>query len=110
MKSIKDIKKEIGYISFTQSKTDYVVIPIYSINITKNGINIETEKHYLIKQLNKMSNFHDDKNILLCGEKIEYSISIFKNHRKSIDFNEVKRGFLIDLVVSKNTYLFTLTK
>ena len=67
MKSIKDIKKEIGYVEFRLSKTEFVIIPIYSLRVVKIGIRLETKQHELIEQLNRMSNFYDKNNFLFAG-------------------------------------------
>ena len=109
MKSIKDIKKEIGYVEFRLSKTEIVIIPIYSLKMVKIGIRLETKQHELISQLHRMSNFYDENNLLLNGKKIEYGIIIFKKRKKEIHFNEIKKGLLTDLVTNNNIYCFTLT-
>lgn len=110
MKSIKDIKKEIGYVEFKLSKTEIMIIPIYSLRIVKKGVRVETKQHEIIDQLNKMSNFYDENNLLLNGKKIEYGIIIFKKHKKIINFSEINKGLITDLVVGNNIYRFTLTK
>ena len=110
MKSIKDIKKEIGYVEFRLSKTEIVIIPIYSLRVVKNGVRVETKQHELIEQLNRMSNFYDENNFLLNGKKIEYGIILFKKHKKTIEFSEINKGLMTDLVIGDKIYRFTLTK
>lgn len=110
MKSIKDIKKEIGYVEFRLSKLEIVVIPIYSIKTVKKGVRLETKQHELIIQLHRKSNFYDENNFLLNGDKIEYGIILFKKYKKTIEFNEINKGIMDDLVVGDNIYRFTLTK
>jgi hypothetical protein len=110
MKSIKEIKKEIGYVEFKLSVIEIVIIPIYSIRTVKKGIRLETKQHELINQLYRMSNFYDENNFLLNGKKIEYGIILFKKHKKTIEFSEINKGIMTDLVVDNNIYRFTLTK
>jgi hypothetical protein len=110
MKSIKDIKKEIGYVQFILSEFEIVIIPVYSIKTVKEGIRLETKQQELIKQLHKMSNFYDKNNLLLNGKKIKYGIILIKKIKKLIEFSEINEGFITNLVVSNNTYHFTLTK
>jgi hypothetical protein len=110
MKSIKDIKKEIGYVEFRLSKTEIVIIPIYSLKMVKIGIRLETKQHELISQLHRMSNFYDENNLLLNGNKIEYGIILFKKHKKIIEFSEINKGLMTDLVIGDKIYRFTLTK
>jgi len=110
MKSIKDIKKEIGYVEFKLSDSEIVIIPIYSLRKVIKGIRIETKQHELVEQLHRMSNFYDENNLLLNGKKIEYGIILFKKHKKTIDFSEINKGLITDLVVGNNIYRFTLTK
>jgi hypothetical protein len=110
MKSIKDIKKEIGYLEFRQSKTDISLIPIYSLRVVKNGVKFETNQHDLIKQLNRASNFYDENNLLLNGKKIEYRVILFKGYKKIINYGEIHKGLITNLVVIFNNYHFILTK
>jgi hypothetical protein len=110
MKSIKDIKKEIGYVQFILSEFEIVIIPVYSIKTVKEGIRLETKQQELIEQLHKMSNFYDKNNFLLNCKKIEYGIILFKKHKKTIEFSKINKGFITDLVVGNNIYRFTLTK
>jgi len=110
MKSIKDIKKEIGYVEFRLSKTEFVIIPIYSLKMVKIGIRLETKQHELISQLHRMSNFYDENNFLLNGNKIEYGIILLKKRKKTIEFSEINKGIMTDLVVVDGIYRFTLTK
>lgn len=110
MKSIKDIKKEIGYVEFRLSKTEIVIIPIYTLRVVKKGVRIETKQHELVNQLHKMSNFYDENNLLLNGKKIEYGIILLKKHKKTIEFSEINKGLMTDLVVGNEIYRFTLTK
>lgn len=110
MKSIKDIKKEIGYVEFKLSDSEIVIIPIHSLRKVIKGIRIETKQHELVEQLHRMSNFYDENNLLLNGKKIEYGIILFKKHKKTIDFSEINKGLMTDLVVGNNIYRFTLTK
>lgn len=110
MKSIKDIKKEIGYVEFKLSDSEIVIIPIHSLRKVIKGIRIETKQHELVVQLHRMSNFYDENNLLLNGKKIEYGIILFKKHKKTIDFSEINKGLITDLVVGNNIYRFTLTK
>jgi hypothetical protein len=110
MKSIKDIKKEIGYVEFRLSKTEFVIIPIYSLKMVKIGIRLETKQHELISQLHRMSNFYDENNFLLNGNKIEYGIILLKKRKKTIEFSEINKGIMTDLVVVDEIYRFTLTK
>ena len=110
MKSIKDIKKEIGYVEFKLSDSEIVIIPIHSLRKVIKGIRIETKQHELVEQLHRMSNFYDENNLLLNGKKIEYGIILFKKHKKTIDFSEINKGLITDLVVGNNIYRFTLTK
>ena len=110
MKSIKDIKKEIGYVEFRLSDSEIVIIPIHSLRKVIKGIRIETKQHELVEQLHRMSNFYDENNLLLNGKKIEYGIILFKKHKKTIDFSEINKGLMTDLVVGNNIYRFTLTK
>jgi hypothetical protein len=110
MKSIKDIKKEIGYVEFRLSKTEFVIIPIYSLKMVKIGIRLETKQHELISQLHRMSNFYDENNFLLNGKKIEYGIILLKKRKKTIEFSEINKGIMTDLVVVDEIYRFTLTK
>lgn len=110
MKSIKDIKKEIGYVEFRLSDSEIVIIPIHSLRKVIKGIRIETKQHELVEQLHRMSNFYDENNLLLNGKKIEYGIILFKKHKKTIDFTEINKGLMTDLVVGNNIYRFTLTK
>lgn len=110
MKSIKDIKKEIGYVEFRLSDSEIVIIPIHSLRKVIKGIRIETKQHELVEQLHRMSNFYDENNLLLNGKKIEYGIILFKKHKKTIDFSEINKGLITDLVVGNNIYRFTLTK
>ena len=110
MKSIKDIKKEIGYVEFRVSDSEIVIIPIHSLRRVIKGIRIETKQHELIEQLHRMSNFYDENNSLLNGKKLEYGIVLFKKHKKTINFSEINKGLITDLVVGNNIYRFTLTK
>lgn len=110
MKSIKDIKKEIGYVEFKLSDSEIVIIPIHSLRKVIKGVRIETKQHELVEQLHRMSNFYDENNLLLNGKKIEYGIILFKKHKKTIDFSEINKGLITDLVVGNNIYRFTLTK
>jgi hypothetical protein len=110
MKSIKDIRKEIGYVEFRLSPTEIVMIQIYSLRRVKKGVRIETKQHELVDQLNRMSNFYDENNLLLNGKKIEYGIIQFKKHKREIEFSEINKGLITDLVGDNNIYRFTLTK
>ena len=109
MKSIKDIKKEIGYIEFKSLiNSDSILIPIYYLRNTKNGIRVETKHHQIIDELLKYSNFRDEKTYYFKGNPINYSIVQFKKTKQKFEFGELKYGFLTDLVINKNTYQFTL--
>jgi hypothetical protein len=113
MRSIKDIKKEKGYVEFNipdELKTRVIIMSIYSFKEVAKGIRIETKQHELVRTLHRMSNFYDETNYLLNGEKIEYRIIIFKKINKKFEFNEKNKGFITDLVIGKNIYRFTLTK
>lgn len=110
MKSVKDIKKEIGYVEFILPTNEISIIPIYSIRELKKGIKLETKQHELIDNLLKYSNFHDDNNINLISKKIKYGIILFKKREKKIQFSEIYFGLLKDLIIENNIYRFTLTK
>ena len=111
MKSIKDIKKEIGYVEFKSLfNSDSILIPIYYLRNTKNGIRVETKQHSIIDELIKYSNFHDETIYYLKGNPITYNIVKYKKTKQEFEFSELNYGFLTDLIVSKNIYRFTLTK
>lgn len=110
MKSIKDIKKEIGYVEFRLPKLAIVVIPIYSIITVKKGVRLETKQHELIIQLHRKSNFYDKNNFLLNDDKIEYRIILLKKYKKTIEYSEINKCIMDDLVIGDNIYRFTLTK
>ena len=78
--------------------------------MVKIGIRLETKQHELISQLHRMSNFYDENNFLLNGNKIEYGIILLKKRKKTIEFSEINKGIMTDLVVVDGIYRFTLTK
>jgi hypothetical protein len=110
MKSIKDIKKVIGYIEFRHPKyKDIICIPFYSIKKVKKGVRVETKQDSVIDELLKYSNFWDENNLLLACKPIKYGLIQIKRRKQRIEFGELNFGFLTDLVVGNNIYRFTLT-
>lgn len=111
MKSIKDIRKEIGYLEFKYPyNEDIIIIPIFSVKKNKNCYIIESKNHEFIDLLYRYSNFNDKDNYLVSTKPIKYGLILHKKRKGVIDFGDINCGFLTNLIELKNSYSFTLTK
>jgi hypothetical protein len=112
MKSIKDIKRQKGYIEFKLSNTVTFKIPFTSIKKMRNGYRIESKQNSIIDTLFKSSNFNNSKNFILSGNLIEYIIvetPKYGNKIVTISTNP-NYGLVVDLLSLNDCYIFTLTK
>lgn len=111
MKSIKDIKKNIGFIEFYSSNNE----PITTVTFTKikylnKGFRIISKKNQNIDNLFKKFNFNYENNFLLKNRNIVYMIYTFNRNKNLEEKIGEHKGVLTNLVVIDDYYHFTLTK
>ena len=109
MRSVKEIKKVVGYISLNLHNDTIKLIPIHSIRKTKSGITVETDRHSEILKLFKQCSFRFEKNSLLTNNfTFNYSIIKIRKTYDGINFGQNNNGYLSNLTEISDQYKFNI--